>query len=222
VRCLFGQDCGRRGSQRRGPSRDCRIDSPHRIGGWRLHLIVNGWACRSHTLADGARQITDILLPGDLFGWTSRASHEIESEIRACGPVQMAVVRRDASAGREFPSFGRRCDWARNAESHILRSWLVNIGRRDARVRVACLIAELRDRLQHVGLVDGNAFTCPLTQEQLADVLGLTKVHVNRVLQRLRAEGLVMFDRPRVVISDIALLHAVAGYDRSGSVGSGG
>lgn len=176
-----------------------------------LRLIVEGWAYRAHTLADGARQITDILLPGDLLGWSPIEPQDVEHEIRTSGRMQVAVLRRDVVTGRDIPSLQRRWEWVLDAEAQTLRSRLISLGRRDARGRVAHLMVELHDRLRQVGLVEGGAFTCPLTQEQLADVLGLTSVHVNRVLQRLRREGLVMFSSRRVVLPNLAGLHAVAG-----------
>lgn len=182
-----------------------------------LQLIVEGWAYRAHTLQDGARQITDVLLPGDVLGCSTKASRGTEHEIRACGRAEVALLRRDIFNGRELPSLRRRWEWVRDAEARVLRSRLVSLGRRDARERVAHFLAELHRRLHQVGLAEGGAFMCPLTQEQLADVLGLTGVHVNRVLQRLRSEGLVIVNRPRVVIPDLARLHAAAGfYEHSG------
>jgi CRP-like cAMP-binding protein len=178
-----------------------------------LQLIVEGWAYRAHTLADGARQITDILLPGDFYSLNVTASFASEHDVRAFEHAQVAVVRSDIVTGSELPSLRRRWEWVRDAEAHRLRSRLISLGRRDARQRVAHFMAEMHDRLRQVGLADDVVFTCPLTQKQLADVLGLTSVHVNRVLQRLRAECVVMFNRSRVVIPDLARLHAAAGLD---------
>jgi CRP-like cAMP-binding protein len=178
-----------------------------------VHLLVEGWAFRAHILPDGARQITDIVLPGDIFDCGRTASREAEQDVRACGPARVAVLRKDVVVGGEASPLRRSWDWARDAEAHLLRSRLVSLGRRGARERVAHFVSEIHDRLHQVGLVNGGAFTCPLTQEQLADVLGLTPVHVNRMLQRLRREGLLTFNRRRVFIPDLARLHAAAGFD---------
>ncbi|WP_332811155.1 Crp/Fnr family transcriptional regulator [Sphingomonas sp.] len=169
-------------------------------------------------MRDGARQITDVLLPGDFCGWAASASDEIAHEIRASGAVRVAVLRKDLIAGRTLPALERGQDWARDAEARILRSRLVSLGRRDARGRVAHFISEVHDRLQRVGLADGGIFTSPLTQEQLADVLGLTTVHVNRVLQRIRYDGLVAYNKRRVSILDLAGLHAAAGFEEAGMI----
>jgi CRP-like cAMP-binding protein len=180
-----------------------------------LHLLVEGWAYRAQTLRDGARQITDVLLPGDFCGWGPSKSDDIAQDIRASGAVRVAVLRKDLIAGRALAALERGREWARDAEAGILRSRLVSLGRRDARGRVAHFISEVHDRLQRVGLANGGVFTCPLTQEQLADVLGLTTVHINRVLQRIRYEGLAAIHKRRVAIFDLAGLHAAAGFEEA-------
>jgi CRP-like cAMP-binding protein len=190
----------------------CRRPSLH------LHLRVEGWAYRAQTLRDGARQITDVLLPGDFCGWAPSASADLAQEIRASGAVRVAVLRMDVIAGRALSALERGREWARDAEARILRSRVVSLGRRDARGRVAHFISEVHDRLRRVGLAEGGVFTCPLTQEQLADVLGLTTVHVNRVLQRIRYEGLAVFNKRRVSILDLAGLHAAAGFEEAGLI----
>lgn len=179
-----------------------------------LRLIVQGWVYRAQALANGTRQITDILLPGDAIETTSTFDDPGE-EMRASGSVQLAVLHRDVLAGCGSAPLRRRWEWMRGEQERLLRSRLVSLGRRDAVGRVTHLMAELRYRLRQVGLVHHNTFTCPLTQEQLGDAPGLTSVHVNRVLQRLRQQGLMIFDRPRVVIPSVRRLHVAAQYERS-------
>lgn len=183
-----------------------------------LQILVQGWAYRAQTLRDGARQITDVLLPGDFCGWTPSATDDNAQDTRAAGAVRVAVLRKDLIAGRALPAVERGWDWARDAEARILRSRLVSLGRRDAHGRVAHFISEVHDRLQRVGLAEGGVFTCPLTQEQLADVLGLTTVHINRVLQRIRYQGLATVNKRRVTILDLAGLHAAAGFEEAGLI----
>lgn len=176
-----------------------------------LHLLCEGWAYCAHTLPDGARQITDILLPGDLCDWSAISFNSMDHDVRACGPARVAVLRKEALGGSERPRLQRRWDWSRDDTELILRSRLISLGRRDARERMAHLFSELHHRLHRIGLADQGSFLCPFTQEQLADVLGLTSVHVNRTLQRLRAEGLLAFNKRRIAIPDLAGLHEVAG-----------
>jgi CRP-like cAMP-binding protein len=176
-----------------------------------VHLIVEGCAYRARTLANGSRQISDILLPGDVFSWTT-SSLETDYDIRVCGFTRVALLRRDVVTGRDLPSLRHRWEWVQESEARRLRSRLVSQGCRDARARVAHLVAELHDRLQQVGLADAGAFICPLIQEQFGDALGLTSVHVNRMFQSLRQAGLVVYDGRRVVIPSLARLHETADF----------
>lgn len=198
-------------TETRAVDSDCAID-PGAIPSGQLHLIVEGWAYRARTLRDGGRLITDILLPGDLCDCAGSAL-EIDYELRACGFARVAVLESDLLAEQELRSLQYRMEWLRADEARMLRSRLLSLGRRDARGRVAHLLSELHGRLSKVGLATRGGFNCPLTQEQLADVLGLTSVHTNRVLQGLRRDGLITFDRRHVVIPDLTALYTAAGFD---------
>jgi CRP-like cAMP-binding protein len=180
------------------------------------HLVVEGWTCRSHTLSDGSRQITDILLPGDLCGRLTGDADDKMNDVRACGRARIAVIRSDAILGHREPALRRAVEWANHREALILRSRLVSVGRRNARKRVAHLMRELYRRLRPVGLANDGTFECPMTQEQFADALGLTSVHVNRTLQTLRRCGALTLHKRTVVISDFARLNAEAGLADEG------
>lgn len=173
-----------------------------------LHLIVEGWAYRAHGLHDGVRQITNILVAGDMCNWVPPAANE---DIRACGPVRVAVLRRTAD-NDDRPSFHRYRERTMVDDMRRLRAQLTSLGRRNARERVAYHLADVHDRSNKAGLAKDGAFACPLTQEQLADLLGLTPVHVNRVLQGLRRDGLLVCGRRRIALPDLERLHAVAGW----------
>jgi CRP-like cAMP-binding protein len=111
------------------------------------------------------------------------------------------------------PELARALWWATLVDEAVLRAWIVNIGRRDAFEGVAHLLCELHVRLRHVGLVQDHSFDLPLTQEDLADALGLTPVHTNRVLQRLRSEGLITLRGGHLTILDAEGLRRAAGFD---------
>lgn len=170
-----------------------------------LHLLVEGWALHCVTVANGGRQITSILLPGDLCAW-----HAEDDEVKACGKARIAVLRRD---GLSQPQLRGAMEWMHRVDALTLRDRLVSVGRRDARGRIAHLFIELYHRLQALGLAGDGVFTCPLTQEQLADALGLTPVHINRMLRALRCEGVIAMERRDIVIRDAAGLAAAAGLD---------
>lgn len=177
-------------------------------GGAHLHLLVDGWAYRAYGLPDGGRQITDVMVPGDLCDWIQP---EPNAEIRASGPVRVAVLRRSLH-DRDLQAFSRHRERAMADDIRRLRALLTSLGRRDAHGRVSYGVAALHHRLERIGLVRDGTFACPLTQEQLGDLLGLTSVHVNRVLNRLRRDGVLMFAKRQVTILDRERLHAIAGW----------
>ncbi|HEX2764146.1 MAG TPA: Crp/Fnr family transcriptional regulator [Allosphingosinicella sp.] len=98
-------------------------------------------------------------------------------------------------------------------DSSIFREWVVNVGRRDTRARIAHLLCEFALRLQAVGIGDGRRYELPMTQEQLADAVGLTSVHVNRVLRQLGEEGLISRDRRTLVLEDWQRLRQVGDFN---------
>jgi CRP-like cAMP-binding protein len=111
------------------------------------------------------------------------------------------------------PALARALWWSTLVDEAVLRSWIVNLGRRDAYESIAHLMCEMHVRMEHVGLVQDDRFDLPLTQEELADSLGLTPVHINRILQRLRGEGLITLKERMLTILDIEGLRKAAGFD---------
>ena len=180
-----------------------------------VHIMVEGWAARSKTLPDGSRQITAFLLPGDICDLHVTILGEMDHDIVALTDAKVAYVSHRAMEDlpRDRPELGRALWWATLVDEAVLRSWIVNIGRRDAHSRIAHLFCELHARLMLVGLAGDACFHLPLTQEVLADAQGLTAVHVNRTLQTLRREGLIELSRQTLTIPDIGRLRMRAGFD---------
>lgn len=152
--------------------------------------VTRGWAAYVRVLADGRRQILRFALPGDLMrqdpgrgpaAWSVTALTEV-STVRAAPLVEAAAADRSSGLGRALATAFR------DEERQFLEQ-IVRLGRLTATERVASLMLELRDRLEVVGLGDARQFPCPLTQEMLADAMGLSAVHVNRVLKELRESG---------------------------------
>jgi CRP-like cAMP-binding protein len=98
-------------------------------------------------------------------------------------------------------------------DAAIFREWVVNVGRRDSRARVAHILCELSLRMQTAGLAAGHRYQLPMTQEQLADAVGLTSVHVNRVLKQLAEEGVIRRDRRAIVIEDWRRMRQVGDFN---------
>ncbi len=185
--------------------------TPHRqaviepAGRSRIWVLVDGWLLRAVYLHDGACQITEILVPGDLStGFTSDG--DPASVLVACGAVRIAMLDLDALSPPARTMMEHALHMARREEVRRLHTRLVTIGRRNARARLAQFMAETYARLAAVGLAEDGCFECPLTQEQLGDSLGLTPVHVNRTLRRLYEEGVMAMSRRRIEIFNLAQL----------------
>ena len=178
-----------------------------------LQLLLSGWACRYKSLADGRRQIVGLLLPGDLCNLHVTLLQSLDHSIGLLTDADVVAIDPD-----QIMALGAKVEKALDcsvlADEAILREWLTTIGQRDACARVGHLICEIRYRLKAIGQVDERqAFDFPLTQEDLGDTIGLTPVHVNRMMKRLRDEGLVETGRRRLRLPDPARLAALSGFD---------
>jgi CRP-like cAMP-binding protein len=158
----------------------------------RPRFILSGWACRQRVLSDGRRQIFSFLLPGDSVGLHRRAQPELATvaALTALETADAEPVLEAARSGRA-PGLTRALEGVEPVEQTLLLDHLVRLGRRTAYERMAHFLLELQRRLEAAGLGDSHRFPMPLTQEILADALGLSVVHVNRTLQQLRRERLI-------------------------------
>ena len=181
-----------------------------------VQLILEGFACRYKLLPDGGRQITAFLIPGDFCDLHVFILKAMDHSIATMSPCRVVAIPREKILElTERPAIARALWWAALVDEAILREWLVSLGARPADQRVAHLLCELLMRLRTVGLVNGDSYELPITQHDLADTMGLTHVHVNRVLQRLRAEGAITLKSKRLVIEDVERLMAFCGFDGS-------
>lgn len=179
-----------------------------------VHLILEGWAARYKLLPNGARQITAFLLPGDLCDLHVTILGEMDHSIATIGRARVAYIpRREMEALTDRPAIARAFWWATLVDEAVLRAWIVNVGRRDALEAIGHLMCELYVRMRNVGLTFGHSFELPLTQEEIADALGLTPVHVNRVLQRMRGEALISLKRGTLEILDYPRLEKASGFN---------
>lgn len=178
-------------------------------------ILAEGWALSYKVLPDGERQIVDFQIPGDFLGLRSilfrTSDHSIEAATRIEASEVLASDILDAFS--HAPRLATAVLWAASRDEAMVVEHLVNVGRRSAEERMAHFLLELGARLMLVGLGDETGYTCPLTQYHLADALGLSAVHVNRVLRQLRDEGLVTFQKGQVTFDDIQSLQELAGFD---------
>lgn len=181
-----------------------------------VHVLEEGFACRYRDLPDGRRQILSLLVPGDIIDLRHFILGGVQPALAALSPVTVRAIP-NANLFKLLESSPRttRALWSTTlVEESISREWLVSIGKRSAIERVAHLLCEIYLRLAAVGRTDGARFPLPLTQSELADVLGLSTVHVNRTLQELRKSRLIAFQSGTVEIfsfdalADLALFSA--------------
>lgn len=180
-----------------------------------VFLLREGWACRYKLMPDGNRQIMAYLIPGDLCDVHVFILKRMDHSIGLLSDAKVAAIPRDTilKVLDQSPTLTRALWWATLTDEAILREWLVNMGQRNAYERIAHLLGEMWLRLRAVGLTSGGTFEFPVRQHDLADTLGLTSVHVNRILQRLRADGLIELSQGLLRIIDVPRLMAITGFE---------
>jgi CRP-like cAMP-binding protein len=170
----------------------------------RCTLVLGGFLC-SHKVANGSRrQITSLLVPGDIADLQTLYLSKVDHSLSALGPAVVAFLPHSAIRDmlERSPPLAQAFWRETFVEAAIFREWLTNLGRRDAIARVAHVVCELTVRLQTVDLARNLCFSIPWTQTDLADACGISSVHANRVVQELRRLGLVEWDSKQVAIRD--------------------
>ncbi|GJE28721.1 Crp/Fnr family transcriptional regulator [Methylobacterium organophilum] len=175
-----------------------------------INLILEGWACRYKQLEDGRRQIIAFFVPGDHFDSHVFSLREMDHSIGTMNAVTLAELGREGllALAERHPRIAQSLSWEIAVRFSIQREWTVSIGQRTAAERLGHLLCELFLRMQAVGLADATSCDLPVTQVDLADALGLSNVHVNRVLQELRANGLIVLRGRHLTIPDFQALAA--------------
>lgn len=179
-----------------------------------LYVITEGWACRYATTKEGERSFSAVLLPGDVANLDSLLFDRLDYSVRTLTPAVIVTLprRRVLALAEQHPGIARTLTWLGLIENAILSKWALSLGRRSAAERLAHLICELSLRLG-VENGDTSCFTCPITQEHIADALGLTSVHVNRMMHHLRSEGLIVRESRTITIPQVRRLRRFAGFD---------
>lgn len=182
--------------------------------GQRAYIFQSGWACSFKSLPDGDRQIISFPIPGDCIGLRSMLLRTSDHSLAAVTDAQVIPVEaaRMKQLFSEFPYLGTALLWATSRDEAMIVEHLVSLGRRNAIERTAHFILELHDRLQLVGLAENNEFDCPLNQDSFADALGLSAIHVNRVLRQLRTRKLATVKAHKITIHDMSALKNLASY----------
>jgi CRP-like cAMP-binding protein len=178
-------------------------------------LIVEGFCARSKTIADGKRQILSIHIPGEIPDLMSLFLHVMDHDLWTLTACRLGLIRHEAlkELHRRRPNVAEMFWRDTLIDAAMFREWIVNVGQRPAPARLAHVMMELRERLRVIGRLDGNSFEMPLTQEEIGEALGITSVHVNRVIRQLREEGIVELQRGRVTVLDERKFLELADFD---------
>ena len=178
-----------------------------------VHLVLEGFACRYKFTAEGNRQIMAFLVPGDLCDLHVVVLKQMDHSIATISPCKVVDIPREQILSLlERPRLSLAMMCATLVDAAVLREWLVNIGQRPARQRLAHVLCELLLRLRIVGLAD-KGYELPLSQTDLANTIGTSPVHLNRVLQDLRREGLISWSGDTLAIHDIDRLMKLSGFN---------
>jgi CRP-like cAMP-binding protein len=178
-------------------------------------LLLSGFAYRHKLAGNGGRQIVSIHMKGDILDLQNsllgRADHNVQ--MLTAGEVAMIPVEHVRELAFAHPTVGMAMWYETLVEGSIFREWVLNIGRRDARTRIAHLLCEFALRLEVAELGEHTTYELPITQEQLADAVALTSVHVNRTLMKLEKEGLITRTKRVISIVDWTELVKVADFE---------
>ena len=180
-----------------------------------VFVILEGWTFRYKVLPSGSRQIMAFLMPGDACDLNIGMLAEMDHSIQTATNASVSKISRETmdSLMTEHPSIARAMYVAQLVDEGTLRAWIVSLGRRSSAERVAHLLLELYFRGVQNGIASLNEIVLPLSQAVLADALGRTPVHINRVLQELRRSGAIELERGLLRIKDPAALTRISGFD---------
>jgi CRP-like cAMP-binding protein len=177
-----------------------------------VYWLRSGWVCRSRPHADGGRRIISLALPGDLVGLKNLVFARHADSLECLTEVTAQTYGRAAllKLAAERPEVALRVTFQLAEEERRLHNWIVGLLHGGAEERIAVLLLGLRNRLRRLNLIPADAFHLPMTQRQIGDHVGLTLVHVGRVLKRLRTGKVATVHRTAVVIHDPATLERIA------------
>lgn len=178
-------------------------------------LVIEGFVSASKTTGDGDRQIASFYVPGDIPDLQSLHLGVMDISFEAITSCTVGYIPHEAlhRLVDTHPRLGSALWRTTLVDAAIYREWVANVGQRHADSRLAHLFCEILMRLKAVGLADGNSCSLPMTQTELGDALGISVVHVNRTLQKLRRDGLISFKSKRLTVLDWKRLAEVGDFD---------
>ena len=182
-----------------------------------VFIVLEGWVCRYKILPNGSRQIIAFLVPGDACDLHTDLVQEMDHSIQAVTKARVAVISRERMRELldQHLSFANAMYISQLVDEGTMRAWIVSMGRRTSIERVAHLICELYLRMHQIGVSDDAKLELPLSQVVLADALGMTPVHINRILKELKLKGTMELNRGKLIIADAIHLVRIAGFDEN-------
>lgn len=182
-----------------------------------VFIMLEGWACRYKILPNGTRQVLAYLMPGDCCDLNIGLLAEMDHSIQAITPAVVATIQRTEMdiLMDEHRGIAKAMYISQLVDEGTMRAWITSMGRRTSTERVAHLMCELYLRARNVGLELEPDLGLPITQLLLADSLGMTPMHVNRILKVLRLEGAMALKRGSLHIADPTKLLQIAGFDEN-------
>ena len=180
-----------------------------------LYTVLSGWGFRYKLLRDGRRQILNYLMPGDLIGLQGSLMGEMQHSVEALSPMLLCVFERDQlnELYRNHPGLAFDITWIASREEQMLDENLLSIGRRTALERAAYLIAFISSRARTVGLNGTRAVEIPITQQHIADTLGLSLVHTNKTIRKLMDRKLILWRDRGCEVIDLDGLIGLSGWE---------
>jgi CRP-like cAMP-binding protein len=178
-------------------------------------LVLSGFAARAQYLPDGKRQLTALHVAGDFVDIHAFLLKLMDHSVVAIGRCEAAFIPHASLLAlvETVPHIGRLFWLSTVIDAAIQRTWITSLGRRSPSRHIAYLVCELYARLDVIGLVRDKSFEFPATQNDIADMVGLSLVHVNRTIQELRASGVVAWKNSLITVPDIERLHDFAEFD---------
>jgi len=182
-----------------------------------LYTVLSGWAFRYKMLPDGRRQILNFALPGDFLGLQASVFDEMSHSVEALTDVVLCVFPRDRlwDLFQNHAGLGYDISWLAAREESILDQNLLSVGRRSAIERTGYLLLHLFARARELGIGTRRGFSPPITQQHVADTLGMSLVHTNKTLKRLAERKLVVWKKKLIEFPDVAGLQALANWEET-------
>jgi CRP-like cAMP-binding protein len=180
-------------------------------------LLLEGYLTRQKTLADGTRQIVSWHVPGDIPDLYSLHLTPIDHDLVTLGPAIVALIQHEhMNAVLQQSASLTHIFWRETlVDAAVFREWVIDLGKRSALERIAHTICEVYRRLEVVGLVRNGGFTFPASQVEISDATGMTPVHCNRMVQQLRAQGVLQWEGSNVFVPDMSKLEKIAKFDEA-------